>query len=338
MNIKTVEDLFIHLLSDTYSAEKQLTKALPKLARATSNEKLSQAFQSHLEETQGQIERIDQIVESESGIKLKRMKCVAMEGLIEEANEVIESTEKNEVRDAALIAAAQKVEHYEIASYGTLATLAEQLGYSKALKLLKETLDEEKQTDLKLTDLAVSNVNRSRLSRIEECKMNYTEHYHDWLRDAHAMEKQAESMLESMASRIENYPDIKARIEQHISETKHQITMLEEVLDRNGISRSVLKDSMSKMAAMGQSIGGMFPSDEIVKGSISGYVFEQFEIACYTSLLAAAKKAGDTASIPTIEAILKEEMQMADWLIKHIPQTTEQFLLRSEADGVEAKK
>ncbi|EGK2389678.1 ferritin-like domain-containing protein [Salmonella enterica] len=168
--------------------------------------------------------------------------------------------------------------------------------------------------------------------------MNYTEHYHDWLRDAHAMEKQAESMLESMASRIENYPDIKARIEQHISETKHQITMLEEVLDRNGISRSVLKDSMSKMAAMGQSIGGMFPSDEIVKGSISGYVFEQFEIACYTSLLAAAKKAGDTASIPTIEAILKEAMQMADWLIKHIPQTTEQFLLRSEADGVEAKK
>lgn len=84
-----------------------------------------------------------------------------MEGLIEEANEVIESTEKNEVRDAALIAAAQKVEHYEIASYGTLATLAEQLGYGKALKLLKETLDEEKQTDLKLTDLAVSNVNKS---------------------------------------------------------------------------------------------------------------------------------------------------------------------------------
>lgn len=120
--------------------------------------------------------------------------------------------------------------------------------------------------------------------------MNYTEHYHDWLRDAHAMEKQAESMLESMASRIENYPDIKARIEQHISETKHQITMLEEVLDRNGISRSVLKDSMSKMAAMGQSIGGMFPSDEIVKGSISGYVFEQFEIACYTSCWRRQKK------------------------------------------------
>jgi ferritin-like metal-binding protein YciE len=88
------------------------------------------------------------------------MKCVAMEGLIEEANEVIESTEKNEVRDAALIAAAQKVEHYEIASYGTLATLAEQLGYKKAVKLLAETLEEEKSTDLKLTDLAVGNINK----------------------------------------------------------------------------------------------------------------------------------------------------------------------------------
>ena len=164
--------------------------------------------------------------------------------------------------------------------------------------------------------------------------MNHVEHYHDWLRDAHAMEKQAESMLESMASRIDNYPDLRARIEQHVNETKHQITVLEEILDRNDISRSVIKDSMSKMAALGQSIGGMFPSDEIVKGSISGYVFEQFEIACYTSLLAAA----DTASIPAIESILEEERQMADWLLQHIPQTTEQFLLRSDADGVEAKK
>jgi len=168
--------------------------------------------------------------------------------------------------------------------------------------------------------------------------MNHVEHYHDWLRDAHAMEKQAESMLESMASRIDNYPDVRARIEQHISETKHQITVLEEILDRNDISRSVLKDSMSKMMAFGQSMGGMAASDEIVKGSISGYVFEQFEIACYTSLLAAAKKAGDTASVPAIEGILAQEQQMADWLIRHIPDTTEQFLLRSDADGVEAKK
>ena len=168
--------------------------------------------------------------------------------------------------------------------------------------------------------------------------MNHLEHYHDWLRDAHAMEKQAESMLESMAGRIDNYPDLRSRIQQHVTESKLQITVLEEILDRNNISRSVLKDSMSKMAAFGQSIGGMFPSDEIVKGSISGYVFEQFEIACYTSLLAAANKAGDVASIPAIESILAEERAMADWLLKHIPQTTEEFLLRSEAEGVEAKK
>ena len=155
MNMKSIEDVFIHLLSDTYSAEKQLTRGLAKLARAASSEKLSAAFNAHLEETQGQIERIDQIIEQESGLKIKRMKCVAMEGLIEEANEVVESTEKNEVRDAALI-----VEHYEIASYGTLVTLAEQLGYKKAVKLLAETLEEEKQTDVKLTDLAVGNINK----------------------------------------------------------------------------------------------------------------------------------------------------------------------------------
>ncbi|HFK3785658.1 TPA: ferritin-like domain-containing protein [Klebsiella oxytoca] len=160
MNMKSIEDVFIHLLSDTYSAEKQLTRGLAKLTRAASSEQLSAAFKAHLEETQGQIERIDQIVEQEANIKIKRMKCVAMEGLIEEANEVIESTEKNEVRDAALIAAAQKVEHYEIASYGTLATLAQQLGYKKAVKLLTETLEEEKSTDLKLTDLAVGNINK----------------------------------------------------------------------------------------------------------------------------------------------------------------------------------
>ncbi|XHA16358.1 ferritin-like domain-containing protein [Citrobacter farmeri] len=160
MNMKSIEDVFIHLLSDTYSAEKQLTRGLTKLAREASNEKLSAAFTAHLDETQGQIERIDRIVEQEPAIKIKRMKCVAMEGLIEEANEVIESAEKNEVRDAALIAAAQKVEHYEIASYGTLVTLAEQLGYKDAVKLLAEILNEEKETDLKLTDLAVSNINK----------------------------------------------------------------------------------------------------------------------------------------------------------------------------------
>lgn len=155
MAIKTMEDLFIHELSDIYSAEKQLTKALPRLARAASNPELVAAFETHLEETLGQVERIDQVVEV-LGIKLKRIKCAAMEGLVEEGKEVIEEVEKGPVRDAALIGGAQKVEHYEIASYGTIAALAKQLGYKDALPLLLATLQEEKATDEKLTLIAKS--------------------------------------------------------------------------------------------------------------------------------------------------------------------------------------
>lgn len=153
MAVKTIEDLFIHELSDIANAEKQLTKALPRLARAATNPALRAAFESHLEETRGQIERIDQIVES-LDIRLKRIKCAAMEGLVEEGKEVIETVEAGPVRDAALIGGAQKVEHYEIASYGTLAAIAKQLGYKDALRLLLETLEEEKSTDEKLTLLA----------------------------------------------------------------------------------------------------------------------------------------------------------------------------------------
>jgi ferritin-like metal-binding protein YciE len=153
MAVATLNDLFIQGLSDIYSAEKQLTKALPKLARAATNPELSAAFKTHLEETQGQVERIDQVVET-AGIKLKRVKCVAMEGLVEEGQEQIEEMDKGPILDAALIAAAQKVEHYEIAAYGTLATLAKKLGYTDGMKLLLETLEEEKATDEKLTMLA----------------------------------------------------------------------------------------------------------------------------------------------------------------------------------------
>ncbi|UYK85529.1 ferritin-like domain-containing protein [Xanthomonas sacchari] len=153
MAVKTIDELFIHELSDIYSAEKQLTKALPRLARASTNQALRAAFEAHLEETQGQIERIDQIVEK-GNLRLKRIKCAAMEGLVEEGKEVIESIEAGPVRDAALIGGAQKVEHYEIASYGTLAAMAKQLGMDDALSLLLETLNEEKSTDEKLTLLA----------------------------------------------------------------------------------------------------------------------------------------------------------------------------------------
>lgn len=156
MAITTLKELFIHDLSDVYSAEKQITKALPKMARAATDTKLVAAFKAHLEETQGQIERLDQVVDSHDDIRLKRMKCHALEGLVEEAQELIDSVEKGEVLDAGLIGAAQKVEHYEIATYGTLAAMAKKLGYTKALKLLLETLEEEKKTDEKLTVIADS--------------------------------------------------------------------------------------------------------------------------------------------------------------------------------------
>ncbi|AOB25714.1 YciE/YciF ferroxidase family protein [Bordetella bronchiseptica] len=158
MTRKTLQELFIHELSDIYSAEKQLTKALPKMARSAGDPKLAEAFSAHLEETRGQVERIDQIVEG-SDLRLKRMKCAAMEGLVEEGKEVMDEIEPGPVLDAALIAAAQKVEHYEIASYGTLCTFAKQLGETKALALLKETLAEEKATDEKLSMLALKQVN-----------------------------------------------------------------------------------------------------------------------------------------------------------------------------------
>lgn len=156
MTVKTLNDLFIHDLSDVYIAEKQITRALPKMARAASDETLVAAFNQHLEETRVQIERLDELVEVTPEVKIKRMKCHALEGLVEEAQEIIDSVEKGEVRDQGLIGAAQKVEHYEIATYGTLHALALKLGYTKAAELLEATLNEEKQTDEKLTSVAES--------------------------------------------------------------------------------------------------------------------------------------------------------------------------------------
>lgn len=159
-NRTTVLDLFIHELSDVYSAEKQITKALPRLARASTNPLLKEAFEAHLEETFGQIERIDQLVDL-GELKLKRMKCAAMEGLIEESKELLEEIEKGEVLDAALIGACQKVEHYEIAAYGTLIAMAKQLGMKDAAKLLGETLTEEKSADEKLSAIAEQGGNQA---------------------------------------------------------------------------------------------------------------------------------------------------------------------------------
>jgi ferritin-like metal-binding protein YciE len=150
---KTIADLFIHELSDAYSAEKQMTRSLPKMAKAATDPQLVAAFERHLEETQGQVERIDRVAEVLE-LKLKRVKCQAMEGLVEEGKDLIELMEKGPVLDAALIGAAQKVEHYEIASYTTLCLLADKLGYKDAVGLLKASLAEEEATDQKLGVIA----------------------------------------------------------------------------------------------------------------------------------------------------------------------------------------
>lgn len=140
--IKSLNDFLIEELKDLYSAEKQITKALPKMAKAAAAEELKEAFQNHLQETEGQISRLEEI-SNILGKTLTGKKCKAMEGLMQEGKELLEEDIELNVRDVALIAAAQKVEHYEIASYGCARTYAKLLGMSDIEKLLQETLDEE---------------------------------------------------------------------------------------------------------------------------------------------------------------------------------------------------
>lgn len=156
--LKTLEDLFLHELKDLYSAEKQLVSALPKMAKAASSEKLRQGFEEHLEQTKGHVERLEKIFDK-LGKSHRGHKCAAMEGLIEEGKQMIEENAAPEVKDAGLIGAAQRVEHYEIAGYGTARTLASHLHNPEAEELLQQTLDEEKATDEKLTQLAESEIN-----------------------------------------------------------------------------------------------------------------------------------------------------------------------------------
>ena len=154
----TLEDLYTDLLKDLYSAEKQVLKALPKLAKNAQSPDLQKAFQEHLRQTEGQVERIERIFSDMEGSP-RGKKCVAMEGLIEEGNELLQEDVEPDVLDAGLIAAAQKVEHYEIASYGTARAWAQRLGYDKAARLLQETLEEESTANEKLTKIAESHVN-----------------------------------------------------------------------------------------------------------------------------------------------------------------------------------
>jgi ferritin-like metal-binding protein YciE len=163
MTLKSAQDLLLNELRDIYDAEKQLVKALPKMAKAASSEQLRQAFQGHLEETKTQVERLEQAFDRlETGTRGKR--CEAMQGLVEEASQMMEEIKIPQILDAALIAGAQKVEHYEIAAYGSVRALAEACGHQQVAQLLDETLEEEKAADQKLNQIALSEVNPSALA------------------------------------------------------------------------------------------------------------------------------------------------------------------------------
>ena len=164
--MKDLTELFLEELSDIYDAEKQLIKALPKMVEAAKAQELQTAFEDHLEQTQQHVQRLERVFEM-FGVKAKGKKCEAMEGLIEEGEDLMKEEATPAVKDAALIAAAQKVEHYEIATYGCLRTWAELLGKDEALDLLEETLNEEKDVDESLTDIA-TNINQEATEGEEE--------------------------------------------------------------------------------------------------------------------------------------------------------------------------
>jgi len=154
----SLDDLFVNQIEDLYDAENRLTKALPKMADAAASSSLKQAFQSHLRETEGHVARLETIFR-EVKVDPKRETCEAMKGLISEGEDMVSATGDSDVKDAALIAAAQRVEHYEISGYGTARTIAQRLGLTDVGALLQETLEEEKAADQKLSTIAESSVN-----------------------------------------------------------------------------------------------------------------------------------------------------------------------------------
>lgn len=158
MKLENLHDVLIHELRDLYSAEKQLTRALPKMAKAASNPDLAAGFEKHLEETEQHVNRLEAVFE-ELHVSSRGEKCKGMEGLLKEGSKVLEEDAPDAVMDALLISAAQRVEHYEIAGYGSAISFAELLGQGNIAKMLRETLDEEKATDKKLTKIAESQVN-----------------------------------------------------------------------------------------------------------------------------------------------------------------------------------
>jgi len=158
MKIETMEDLFMEQVQDLYDAEKRLVKALPKMAEASTSQSLRQAFESHLLETEGHVSRLESVFRT-LGLEPKSHTCDAMKGLISEGEDMVSDIDESPLRDAGLIAAANRVEHYEIAAYGSARTFADILGLSEAAILLEQTLQEEKKADQKLTQLAENMVN-----------------------------------------------------------------------------------------------------------------------------------------------------------------------------------
>jgi ferritin-like metal-binding protein YciE len=158
-DIKTMDDLFVHTLRDIYYAEKQITKALPKMIAKAVSPELKRAFQTHLTETEGQVRRLEEVFRMH-GQQPKGVTCEAIDGIIAEAESVMGNVADQDVLDAAMIAAAQAVEHYEVSRYGTLAAWAKELGRSDCANLLHQTLEEERRTDQKLSQIAETRVNR----------------------------------------------------------------------------------------------------------------------------------------------------------------------------------
>lgn len=157
-DIKTLDDLFVHTLRDVYYAEKQIEKALPQMIDKATNPTLREGFEKHLQETKGHIERVERVFEMH-GVKAKQVNCPAIDGILEEAEELAGDVDDKKVLDAALIAAAQAVEHYEITRYGTLVAWAKELGRSDCATVLSQNLKEEEATDRKLTQVAENSVN-----------------------------------------------------------------------------------------------------------------------------------------------------------------------------------
>lgn len=163
------------------------------------------------------------------------------------------------------------------------------------------------------------------------------ERLEQWLRDAHAMEEQAESILMGQIERLKSYPTLRAKLQEHLEETRQQAKQVQKCLDLVGSDNSAMKDLAAKATAFAQNFSGLFAGDEVMKGALASYTFEHMEIASYTIIITAAQAAGAAEVKRICEGILREEQAMADWLADYLPTLAQSFLTRDETEGVRAK-